>query len=90
MIPSSLPSPPLLRQETTILRVERRRDIHVEGYGSSEEEEEEEEEEEKEEDVEEGGAQAWARDEELEKVGEGLESAKQRIQQRYAAPYEAL
>lgn len=37
MIPSPSPSPTSLRQETTILRVEGRRDIHVEGYGSSEE-----------------------------------------------------
>jgi len=76
MIPSPSPSPSLLslRQETTILRVEGRRDIHVEGYGSSGE----------------GGARAWAVGEVLERVGEGLESAKQRIQQRYTAPYEAL
>lgn len=43
-----------MRQETTILRVEGRWDIHVEGYGSSEE----------------GGAQAWAIGEVLERVGE--------------------
>ncbi|CAJ1077041.1 unnamed protein product [Xyrichtys novacula] len=44
MIPSSSPSPPSLRQETTtILRVEGRRDVHVEGYGSRDEEEEEQE-----------------------------------------------
>ena len=72
--PSPSPSPPSLRQETTILRVEGRWDIHVEGYGSSGE----------------GGAQAWAIGEVLEMVGEGLESAKQRIQQRYAPLYEAL
>lgn len=35
MIPSPAPSPPSLRQRTAILRVEGRRDIHVEGYGSS-------------------------------------------------------
>lgn len=37
MIPSSSPSPspPSLRQEATILPVEGRRGIHVEGYGSS-------------------------------------------------------
>lgn len=54
MIPSPSPSPPSMRQETTILRVEGRWDIHVEGYGSSEE----------------GGAQAWAIGEVLERVGE--------------------
>lgn len=74
MFPFPSPSPPSLRQETTILRIEEPRDIHVEGYGSSGE----------------GGAQAWAIGEVLEWVGEGLESAKQRKQQRYAAPYEAL
>lgn len=35
MIPSPSPSCPSLRQETTILRVEWRRDVHVEGNGSS-------------------------------------------------------
>ena len=74
MIPSPSPSPLSLRQETRILRVEGRRDVHVEGYGSSGE----------------GGARAWAIGDVLERVGEELESAKQRIQQRYAAPYEAL
>jgi len=45
MIPSPSLSPsPSLRQEATILRVKGRRDIHVEGYGSSGE----------------GGTQAWA------------------------------
>lgn len=42
--PSRSPSPPSLRQETAIRGVEGRRDIHVEGYGSSGE----------------GGARAWA------------------------------
>lgn len=50
MIPS--PSPPSLRQETTILPVEGRWDIHVEGYGSSGE----------------GGAHAWAVGKVLERV----------------------
>lgn len=74
MFPFSSPSPPSLRQETTILRIEEPRDIHVEWYGSSGE----------------GGARAWAVGEVLVWAVEGLESAKQRIQQRYAAPYEAL
>lgn len=72
--PSRSPLPSSLRQETAILGVAGRRDIHVEGYGSSGEE----------------GAQAWAIGEELEWVGKELDSAKQRIQQRYAPPYEAL
>lgn len=65
MIPSASPLPSSLRQETAILGVAGRRDVHVEGYGSSGEE----------------GAQAWAIGEELERIGKGLDSAKQRIQQ---------
>ncbi|KAK2856147.1 hypothetical protein Q5P01_004882 [Channa striata] len=75
MFPFPSPSPPSLRKGTTILRIEEPRDVHVEGYGSSGE----------------GGSQSMGY---RGGVGAGWrgarESVKQRIRQRYAAPYEAL